>query len=61
MTLDPNTHINAARHEIDKLRVFLSKGDAVPTRGDLEHIAMKIDQHLSMAQAIIADQKVYNV
>lgn len=55
--LDPNHHINATRLEIDKLRVFLGKGDAVPTKGDLDHIALKIDQHLSIAQAIIADAK----
>jgi len=57
MTLDPNPHINAARLEVDKLRVFLSKGDATPTHGDLRHLMDKIDSHLSMAQAIIADQK----
>jgi hypothetical protein len=59
MTKDPNPHINAARLEIDKLRESLSEKNVTLTHDDLEYLMLKINKHLSIAQAIIADQRTH--
>lgn len=57
MTLDPNPHINKARYEIDNLRLSIARNLKL-SEAYLDRALLGIDNHLTMAQAIIADQKV---